>query len=76
MANRLTQQLTKLASAYGAAEAVVIGAFFAVPRQKQDHLRWLKAQGFKEYSAIKPILEALTRLYPNIDNGVARHDYT
>jgi rubrerythrin len=76
MANRLAQQLTKLASAYGAAEAEVVGAFFAVPRQKPDHLRWLKAQGFKEYSAIKPILDALTQLYPNIDKGIARHDYT
>jgi rubrerythrin len=76
MANRLAQQLAKLASAYGTAEAEVVRAFFAVPRQKQDHLRWLKAQGFKEYSAIKPILAALTQLYPNIDKGIARHDYT
>src|SRR3990170_3013635 len=76
MANRLAEQLAKLASAYGAAEAEIVGAFFAVPRQKQDHLRWLKAQGFKEYSAIKPILDALTQLYPNIDNGIDRHDYT
>src|SRR5918993_4905863 len=76
MENRLAHHLTKLASAYGAAEAEVVGAFFAVPRRKQDHLRWLKAQGFKEYSAIKPILDALTHLYPNIDNGIGRHDYT
>jgi rubrerythrin len=76
MANRLAQQLAKLASAYGTAEAEVVRAFFAVPRQKQDHLRWLKAQGFKEYSAIKPILAALTQLYPDIDKGIARHDYT
>ena len=76
MANQLAQQLTKLASAYGAAEAEVVGAFFAVPRQKKDHLRWLKAQGFKEYSAIKPILDALAQLYPNIDKGIDRHDYT
>lgn len=76
MANRFSQQLTKLASAYGAAEAEVVGAFFAVPREKKDHLRWLKAQGFKEYSAIKPILDALTKLYPDIDNGIARHNYS
>ena len=76
MTNRLAQQLEKLASAYGTAEGQVVGAFFAVPRHKQDHLCWLKAQGFKEYSAIKPILDALTQLYPNIDNGIARHDYT
>ena len=74
MENRLAHHLTKLASAYGAAEADVVGAFFAVPRRKQDHLRWLKAQGFKEYSAIKPILDALAQLYPNIDKGIDRHD--
>ena len=76
ISNRLAQQLNKLASAYGAAEAEVVGAFFAVPRRKQEHLRWLKAQGFKEYSAIKPILDALNQLYSDIDNGIARHDYT
>jgi len=76
VANQLAQRLTRLAAAYGAAEAEVVGAFFAVAKRKQDHLRWLKAQGFKEYSAIKPILEALTQLYPDVDNGIARHDYT
>jgi hypothetical protein len=76
MANRFAQALTRLASAYGSAECEVVGAFFAVPRRKKDHLRWLKAQGFKEYSAIKPILQALRTLYPNIDNGIPRHDYT
>ena len=45
------------------------------PRTKKDHLRWLNAQGFKEYSAIKPIIDALTTLYPNVDRGVDRHDY-
>jgi rubrerythrin len=75
MANRFAQRLTKLASAYGNAESEVVDAFFAMPRRKKDHLRWLKAQGFKEYSAIKPILQALNKLYRNIDNGVSRHDY-
>jgi rubrerythrin len=76
MANRFAQQLAKLASAYGSAECKIVGAFFAVPRREKDHLRWLKAQGFKEYSAIKPILQALNKLYPNIDNGIPRHEYT
>ena len=76
MANRFAQQLKKLASAYGNAEREVVAAFFAVPRRKRDHLRWLKAQGFKEHSAIKPILQALNQLYPNIDNGIPRHEYT
>ena len=74
--NHFIRQLTKLASAYRDAEAAVVRAFFKKPRTKKEHLRWLKAQGFKEYSAIKPIIDALTALYPNIDRGVGRHDYT
>ena len=69
------KQLTRLAKAYANAEADVIAAFFKKPRKPMDHLRWLKAQGFKEYSAIKPIIDALTALYPKIDRGIDRHDY-
>ena len=69
------KKLTRLSSAYASSEADVIAAFFQKPRKPKDHLLWLKAQGFKEYSAIKPILEALTALYPKIDSGIARHDY-
>ena len=73
--NSYIHRLTQLASAYRAAEEAVVRAFFKKPRTKKDHLRWLKAQGFKEYSAIKPIIGALTALYPNIDRGIDRHDY-
>ena len=69
------KQLTRLAKAYAAAEADVIAAFFKKPRRPSEHLRWLKAQGFKEFSAIKPIIGALTALYPKIDRGIGRHDY-
>ena len=55
------KQLTRLAKAYADAERDVIAAFFKKPRKRTDHLRWLKAQGFKEYSAIKPIFDALSR---------------
>ena len=58
------KQLTRLATAYADAERDVIAAFFKKPRKRTDHLRWLKAQGFKEYSAIKPIIDALAALYP------------
>lgn len=74
--NRYATRLTKLARAYCAAEARIIAAYFEKPHRPGDHLRWLKAQGFKEYSAIKPILDALAKLYPAIDAGVPRHDYT
>jgi hypothetical protein len=68
-------QLTRLARNYAAAERAVIAAFFKKPRKRTDHLRWLRAQGFKEYSAIKPIFTALAKLYPEIDRGIDRHDY-
>jgi hypothetical protein len=73
--NSYVTRLTRLASAYRAAEEAVVRAFFKRPRSKKSHLRWLKAQGFKEYSAIKPIIGALAVLYPNVDRGVDRHDY-
>lgn len=68
-------KLKRLAKGYADAERAVIAAFFKKPRKPKEHLRWLKAQGFKEYSAIKPLLEALTALYPKIDRGIALHDY-
>jgi hypothetical protein len=73
--NPYVKKLTRLASVYAGAERQVVSAFFKKPRTKKDHLRWLKAQGFKEYSAIKPIIGALTALYPNVDRGIDRHDY-
>ena len=73
--NRYVRQLTALARAYCAAEAEVIAAFFAKPRAKKHHLRWLRAQAFKEYSALKPIFTALSKLYPEIDKGIDRHDF-
>ncbi|HEY7220735.1 MAG TPA: hypothetical protein VH985_20340 [Candidatus Binatia bacterium] len=73
--NPYVKKLTRLARAYAAAERAVIAAFFEKPRKPTDHLHWLKAQGFKEYSAIKPLIAALTALYPNIDRGVSRQDY-
>src|SRR5258708_13187476 len=69
-------QLTKLAADFRRAEAQVVRAFFIKPRRAKEHVRWLKAQGFKEYSAIKPIVAALAALHANIDRGIDRHDYT
>lgn len=72
---RYVTDLTQLARNYAAAERAVIAAYFEKPRKRTDHLRWLRAQAFKEYSAIKPIFTALTKLYPEIDRGIDRHDY-
>jgi hypothetical protein len=74
MAN-YTKKLTQLARAYTAAEEAVVRAFFAKPRKKSDHLRWLRAQAFKEYSAIKPIFTALAKLYPEVDRRIDRHQF-
>ena len=73
--NDYVKRLTRLARAYSAAEETVVGAFFAKPRRESDHLRWLRAQAFKEYSAIKPIFTALVMLYPKIDRGIDRHEF-
>ena len=73
--NLHVRKLTQLARDYAAAERAVIGAFFKQPLEPRNHLRWLRAQAFKEYSAIKPIFTALAKLYPRIDRGIDRHDY-
>lgn len=72
---RYVTTLTQLARNYTAAERAVIAAFFNKPRKRTDHIRWLRAQAFKEYSAIKPIFTALAKLYPEIDRAIDRHDY-
>jgi rubrerythrin len=73
--NRYVRDLTRLAEAYSQAEAQIVAAYFKKPRSKKDHQRWLRAQAFKEYSAIKPIFTALAQLYPAIDRGIDRHDF-
>ena len=73
--NRYVTNLSKLAAGYRDAEVAVIAAFFRKPRKKQDHLRWLSAQAYKEYSAIKPIFSALAKLYPEVDRGIDRHEF-
>ena len=73
--NPYVRSLEKLAGKYRSAEAEVVRAFFRKPRAKSDHVNWLKAQAYKEYSAIKPLLGALTRLLPHLDKGVDRHQY-
>lgn len=73
--NDYVKQLVKLARAYTTAEEAIVSAFFAKPRKESDHLRWLRAQAFKEYSAIKPILTALAKLYPEVDRQIDRHEF-
>jgi hypothetical protein len=72
---RRIDRLIRLAGAFRRAEAAIVRAFFAKPKPAKAHLVWLKAQGFKEYSAIKPIIGALTAFHPDIDRGIDRHAY-
>jgi hypothetical protein len=69
------KRLTQLARAYADAECAIVAAFFARPRKRLDHLRWLRAQAFKEYSAIKPIFSAVAKLYPEVDRQIDRHEF-
>jgi rubrerythrin len=73
--NSYAKRLLRLARDYHDAEAHIVASFFQQPRSKSQHLFWLKAQGFKEYSAIKPIFTALAKLYPEVDRGIDRHDF-
>ena len=75
MTGKNVERLARLATAYRKAEVEVVNAFFKRPRASTDHVLWLKAQGFKEYSAIKPLIAALAALYRRIDRGVDRHRY-
>jgi hypothetical protein len=67
--------LRALADRYRRAEAEIVKAYFAQPRTKEQHIRWLKAQAFKEYSAIKPLLKITSSFYSHFDGDVDRHDF-
>jgi rubrerythrin len=73
--NKYATRLTRIANGYRVAEERIISAYFKKHRSKSDHLHWLKAQAFKEYSAIKPIFTAVAGLYPEVDREVDRHDF-
>jgi hypothetical protein len=72
---RHVRQLNRLAQGFRDAEAEIIAAYFSKPRKRLDHLRWLRAQAFKEFSAIKPIFSALAKLYPHVDRDIDRHRF-
>ncbi len=73
--NPYMKSLELLAGRFRSAEAKVVKAYFAKPRAEQEHVRWLKAQAFKEHSAIKPLLQTLVKTYRHLDKGMDRHPY-
>lgn len=73
--NSFVKNLARLAEQCRAAEARIAREFFSKKRSRSSHIRWLRAQGFKEFSAIKPLLAALTRLHSDVGRGIDRREY-
>jgi len=67
--------LRRLADRYRRAEKEIVRAYFAKPRSRREHMRWLKAQAYKEHAAIRPLLKILAAYYSRLDDGVDRHDF-
>lgn len=70
--NARSRSLLALARAFWRAEAAIARAYFKRPRPAAGHTRWLKAQAYKEYSAIRPLLEALLQLSPRMETAAER----
>ncbi|HLY65849.1 MAG TPA: hypothetical protein VKU60_09970, partial [Chloroflexota bacterium] len=77
-------ELVAIASPYWAGEYEVVSTFFSQPRSKQEHIRWLRAQCWKEFwgtldgnSESIPMrsLKGLTDLYTRLDGPQARHEF-
>jgi hypothetical protein len=67
--------LRRLAARYRRAEMDIVRAYFAKPRTPREHIRWLKAQAFKEHAAIRPLLTILAVYHSRLDDGVDRHEF-
>jgi hypothetical protein len=83
MAERSAEQrndLTRFASRFWAGEAEVAHAFFSVPRSKEEHLRWLRLQAYKELQPrsdglILKLVDKLKADYPKLEYQEGRDDY-
>jgi hypothetical protein len=67
--------LRRLADRYRRAEKEIVRSYFRKPRTRREHIRWLKAQGFKEHAAIRPLLKILAVYHGRIDGDVDRHEF-
>lgn len=79
-ARHLRNELTEYASRWWAGEAEVARVFFGQQRSRDEHLRWLRLQAFKELQPrsdgiIKRNVEKLLRDYDGLDHAVSRSDY-
>jgi hypothetical protein len=77
-------ELVAIASPYWAGEYEVVRTFFSQPRTKEEHIRWLRAQCWKEFwgtldgvpiSIAQRGLRELNELYPKLDSPEARHEF-
>ncbi|HEY8693226.1 MAG TPA: hypothetical protein VIR57_10845 [Chloroflexota bacterium] len=77
-------ELVEIASPYWAGEYEVVHTFFSQPRSKQEHIRWLRAQCWKEFwgtldghpeSIPMRSLKELMELYQGLDSPAARHKF-
>ncbi len=67
--------LRRLADRYRKAEKQIVRSYFRTPHRPREHIRWLKAQGFKEHAAIRPLLNILGVLHGRIDREVGRREF-
>jgi hypothetical protein len=77
---RRRNELTKFASRWWAGESEVARTFFAAPRSREEHLRWLWLQAYKELQPrtdgiIIRLIEKLHAEYPKLEAGVDRTDF-
>ena len=77
-------ELVGIASPYWAGEYEVVHTFFSQPRSKEQHIRWLRAQCWKEFwgtldgderSLVSRSLEELGELYGGLADPKARHKF-
>ncbi|HEY1269979.1 MAG TPA: hypothetical protein VGH16_22165, partial [Candidatus Binatia bacterium] len=67
--------LRRLADRYRRAEKEIVRSYFRKPRGRSEHIRWLKAQAFKEHAAIRPLLNILAVYHSRIDREVGRREF-
>jgi hypothetical protein len=77
-------ELVEIASPYWAGEYEVVNTFFSRPRTAQEHIRWMRAQCWKEFwgtldgepnSITWRSLEELRELYGQLADPKARHKF-
>lgn len=77
---RLGGDQLRFASRWWAGESEVARTFFSQPHSKQEHLRWLRHQAYKELQPrsdglILRLVEKLGAEYPALEHGVDRSSY-